>query len=134
MTRVAFAVVFLMLLSPSKVLACSCASVTDEEEYRAAASVLLVRITKTEYVQSSFVDGPAVHGEFEVIQSFKGNRGPLEYLVSERDSCWRPLIAGELYIIFSHGRAFEPVNICTNNRGVRDAEDAQFLAEFATEN
>ena len=133
LAKVVFAVVFLFLLFSGKAVACSCSSISDEQEFLAAKSVLLVRVTKTEFVETSEGGGTAVHGVFKVIQTFKGSRGPLEYLVSDRDSCWRPLIAGELYIIFSHGMEFEAVNICTNNRAVLDEEDAQFLAEFAAD-
>ena len=124
--------VLMIALATSEALACSCHPTTDEEEFRSATSVLLVRITKTEFVPASSSPGQdAVHGQFEVVQSYKGDRGALEYLVSHKNSCWRPLVAGELYIVFSRGAEFERISMCSRSRGVLNEQDAQFLTEFS---
>ena len=125
-------VALIILLSSGASFACSCVPSSDEDEFRSATSVLLVRITKTEFMPASSTPGrDAVHGEFEIVRVFKGERGPLQFLVSSKGSCYRPLLAGELYIVFARGAEFEGLSMCTQSRGVRHEKDAEFLAEIA---
>ena len=125
-------IALVILLFSGESSACSCVPSSDEEEFRSAKSVLLVRLTRTEFVPATSTPGPdVVRGEFEIVRAFKGERGQLQFLVSSKGSCHRPLLAGELYIVFARGAEFEHLSMCTQSRGVRHEEDAEFLADLA---
>ena len=126
-----FAILILALTS-GPIWACSCVASTDENEFRSATSVLLVRITETKLVPATTsYESDAVHAQFEVVKMFKGELGVLKYLKSEKDTCERPLLAGELYLVYSRGVEYEHISKCSYSRGISETRDAELFEKFA---
>lgn len=111
-----FTVVILMLLaSPS--WGCECHKLSDAEAFEQATSVFIVQITSTELTEVT--DNRAfnyVSAKFRVIETLKGEPGKLKELRSEKGVCELPLVAGELYLIFSDASDYELLNACSSSR------------------
>ena len=124
-------IVPLLLSIANPVFACVCDDATDEEEYKASKSVVLVRITDSQFVRSTKErEFDWVRANFEVIKTYKGDSSGLRYLRSEKVVCEVPLIPGDLYLVFSRGAEYETLNRCTRSRWVNPHRVDEIEREF----
>ena len=116
-------VMILMLLSyPS--WSCVCNKVSDAVAFEQATSLFIVQITSTEFTE---VAGKRVFSyvsaKFRVIETLKGELDKLKELRSEKGECEFPLLAGELYIVFSTANDYELLDACTSSRWLPKSEN-----------
>ena len=117
-------IILLMFSSPG--WSCVCEEISDGTAFREAKSVLIVQITSTEFkerVEERSMD--YVSAKFKVIEVIKGKPGKLNEIRTLKSICELPLVAGELYIIFSRGSKYESINTCTNSSWINLKRDKE---------
>ena len=110
-----YAVFLVVSLFATSTFACSCVSQSLSQQFSNANNIFIGRIVATHEIKSrsDMPDWGGVQGQFELIETLKGNQKLVKYVETGYGAgdCGVPLLTGQTYIFFTGSKG--EISICS---------------------